>query len=112
MKFFTRLIAEHYKRHFRLSVAWALAGSLLLPALSTQATEGLKIPNLGESSTSLFSADYEYNMGQWWLKSFRRQAPTLNDPLLYSYIESLVFDLVTYSDLQDRRLEFVVVDNL
>ena len=26
-------------------------------------TEGLKIPNLGESSTSLFSADYEYQLG-------------------------------------------------
>ena len=79
------------------------------PALS--ATEGLKIPNLGESSTSLFSADFEYNLGRSWLKAFRRQAPTVNDPLLYSYLEALVFDLVTYSDLQDRRLEFVIVDN-
>ena len=78
------------------------------PALS--ATEGLKIPNLGESSTSLFSADFEYNLGRSWLKAFRRQAPTVNDPLLYSYLEALVFDLVTFSDLQDRRLEFVIVD--
>ena len=44
-------------------------------------------------------------------QGFRRQAPTLNDPLVYSYLESLVFELVTFSDLQDRRLEFVVVDN-
>jgi len=88
-----------------------LTAFLLLPLLGTTATEGLKIPNLGESSTSLFSADYEYNLGQWWLKAFRRQAPTLDDPLLHSYLESLVFDLVTYSELQDRRLEFVIVDN-
>lgn len=84
---------------------------LLLPLSGTASTEGLKIPNLGESSTSLFSADYEYNLGQWWLKAFRRQAPTLNDPLLHSYLESLVFELVTFSELQDRRLEFVIVDN-
>ena len=33
-------------------------------------TEDLKIPNLGESSTSLFSADYEYEIGRMWLAAF------------------------------------------
>ena len=111
MSFCTQYLAQRFKRHLRQLAPWGLAGFLALPALTLPATEGLKIPNLGESSTSLFSADYEYNLGQWWLKSFRRQAPTLDDPLLYSYLESLVFDLVTHSDLQDRRLEFVIVDN-
>ena len=111
MSFCTQYLAQRFKRHLRQLAPWGLAGFLALPGLTLPATEGLKIPNLGESSTSLFSADYEYNLGQWWLKSFRRQAPTLEDPLLYSYLESLVFDLVTHSDLQDRRLEFVIVDN-
>ena len=35
----------------------------------------------------------------------------LNDPLLYSYLESLVFELVQHSELQDRRIELVIVDN-
>ncbi|MEL0333889.1 MAG: M48 family metalloprotease, partial [Halieaceae bacterium] len=74
-------------------------------------TEGLKIPNLGESSTSLFSADYEYQLGRMWLRSFRGQAPIKNDPLLYSYLEGLVFELVQHSELQDRRIELVIVDN-
>lgn len=74
-------------------------------------TEGLKIPNLGASSTSLFSVDYEFQLGRSWLKMFRSQAPIVNDPLLYSYLESIVFDLVTHSDLQDRRIELVIVDN-
>ena len=96
----------------RVLAAGSLIALLMLASSTGRAvTEGLKIPNLGESSTSLFSADYEHNLGQWWLKAFRRQAPTLNDPLVYSYLESLVFELVTFSDLQDRRLEFVVVDN-
>ena len=111
MKFATQYLAKHFKRLLRFAVTCGLGGLLALPLVAVPATEGLKIPNLGESSTSLFSADYEYNLGQWWLKSFRRQAPTLDDPLLYSYVESLVFDLVTHSDLQDRRLEFVIVDN-
>ncbi|MEK9542564.1 MAG: hypothetical protein VW016_03765, partial [Luminiphilus sp.] len=79
--------------------AFAVCGVVVLLTLGSSSgravTDGLKIPNLGESSTSLFSADYEYNLGQWWLKAFRRQAPTLNDPLVYSYLESLVFELVT-----------------
>ena len=74
-------------------------------------TEDLKIPNLGESSTSLFSADYEYEIGRMWLRSFRGQAPLVNDPLLHSYLENLTFELAQHSDLQDRRIELVIVDN-
>lgn len=80
-------------------------------APATAATEGLKIPNLGASSTSLFSADFEYQLGRDWLKMFRGQVPTVNDPLLYSYLENIVFELVTHSELQDRRIELVIVDN-
>ena len=74
-------------------------------------TEDLKIPNLGESSTSLFSADYEHQLGRMWLRSFRGQAPIKNDPLLHSYLENLVFELAQHSELQDRRIELVIVDN-
>lgn len=74
-------------------------------------TEKLKLPNLGESSTSLFSTEYEYQLGRAWLRVFRSQAKTVNDPLLFSYLEDLIFKLVTESELQDRRLELVVVDN-
>ena len=63
-----------------------ICGVLLSPS-SRAVTEDLKIPNLGESSTSLFSADYEYQLGRMWLRSFRGQAPLLNDPLMHSYLE-------------------------
>ena len=85
-------------------------GVMLSPS-SWAVTEDLKIPNLGESSTSLFSADYEYQLGRMWLRSFRGQAPLLNDPLMHSYLENLVFELVQHSELQDRRIELVIVDN-
>ena len=91
----------------RLSLVLCLA----LPPTLWAVTEDLKIPNLGESSTSLFSPDYEYRLGRMWLRSFRGQAPLMNDPLLHSYLESLVFELVQHSELQDRRIELVIVDN-
>lgn len=84
---------------------------LALPPTLWAVTEDLKIPNLGESSTSLFSPDYEYRLGRMWLRSFRGQAPLMNDPQLHSYLESLVFELVQHSELQDRRIELVIVDN-
>lgn len=78
---------------------------------ASAATEDLKLPNLGEASTSLYSAEYEYQLGRTWLRIFRSQVPTVDDPLLFSYLENLIFDLVTHSELQDRRIDLVVVDN-
>ncbi len=74
-------------------------------------TEQLKLPNLGESSTSLFSSEFEYQLGRAWLRMFRSQVPTLDDPLLFDYLENLVYELVTHSQLEDRRVDIVVVDN-
>ena len=86
-----------------------LVGALTFNA--SAATEELKLPNLGEASTSLYSAEYEYQLGRTWLRIFRSQVPTVDDPLVFSYLENLIFELVTHSQLQDRRIELVVVDN-
>ena len=75
------------------------------------AIEDLKLPNLGESSTSMFSAEYEHQLGRTWLRIFRSQVPTVNDPLMFDYLENLIYNLVTHSQLEDRRVELVLVDN-
>lgn len=74
-------------------------------------TEDLKLPNLGESSTSLFSSEFEHQLGQAWLRVFRSQAPTLDDPILYDYVENLLYQLVEHSQLEDRRISLVLVEN-
>ncbi|MEM8560894.1 MAG: M48 family metalloprotease [Pseudomonadota bacterium] len=75
------------------------------------ATQDLKLPNLGESSTSMFSAEFEYQLGRAWLRIFRSQAQTVDDPLLHEYLEHLIYLLVTHSQLEDRRVELVIVDS-
>lgn len=85
--------------------------SLLLSHSSYTLSNELKLPNLGESSTSLFSSEFEHQLGQAWLRVFRSQVPTVNDPLLFEYLENLIYNLVTHSQLEDRRIELVVVDN-
>lgn len=83
---------------------------LLLPP-GVMGNEDLKLPNLGESSTSMFSTEYEHQLGRAWLRIFRSQVPTIDDPLLFDYLEGMIYDLITHSQLQDRRVEVVVVDN-
>ena len=86
-----------------------LSGLLFVPLTAT--SNELKLPNLGESSTSLFSTEYEHQLGRAWLRAFRSQAPTVDDPLLQDYLETLIYRLVNHSQLADRRIEVVIVDN-
>ena len=85
--------------------------SLLLVTGSYSRAQELKLPNLGESSTSLFSSEFEYQLGQAWLRMFRSQVPTVDDPLLFDYLENLIYELVRHSKLDDRRIDLVVVEN-
>jgi beta-barrel assembly-enhancing protease len=87
-----------------------ILGAALFVTASGNANE-LKLPNLGESSTSLFSTEYEHQLGRAWLRAFRSQAPTIDDPLLQDYLETLIYQLVNHSQLKDRRIEVVIVDN-
>ncbi len=90
----------------------ALALSAIILSNSSYANvDELKLPALGESSSSMFSAEFEHQLGRAWLRVFRSQVPTVDDPLLYDYLEDLTYRLVTHSELQDRRVELVVVDN-
>lgn len=92
-------------------LACCLLLSPVTPAAYAQGTDQLNLPELGDSSSSLISLNQEYQLGRAWLKAFRSQAPTINDPLLQDYLEDLIFKLANYSELKDRRLEVVVVDN-
>lgn len=69
------------------------------------------LPDLGDVTASRYSAQQEHDLGRMWLKMFRNSVKTINDPLMQDYIESLLYQLVSNSELKDRRLETVVVDN-
>jgi len=89
----------------------ALALSIIISATAVANTGDLKLPDLGESSSSVFSTEFEHDLGRAWLRAFRSRVPTVNDPLMFDYLENLTYRLVTHSNLQDRRIELVVVDN-
>jgi len=89
----------------------AVVLSCLIPVQAYGAIDELKLPNLGESSTSMFSSQFEYQLGRAWLREFRSQVPTVDDPLLFDYLENLIYKLAAHSKLEDRRLDLVIVDN-
>ena len=85
-----------------------LAGLVLALAASASAQND-GIPDFGEGNA--VSLSQEYLMGRAWLMQFRRQAPILSDPQLQDYTERLIYSLVETSQLKERRLEIVLVNN-
>jgi beta-barrel assembly-enhancing protease len=87
----------------------ALAVTLLtqpVPAYSQGA-----LPTLGDRISGIFSLDEEYRLGRDFLRSVRRSAPTISDPLITDYVVNFTHALAVHSDLQDFRLAFIVIDS-
>lgn len=71
----------------------------------------IDLPELGDGTSGIVSLQQEKELGTAWLASFRRQVKTVNDPLLEDYLEDLIYRLVTHSELKERDLQLVVVNN-
>lgn len=90
----------------------ALIGSLLISTPAhAQLNDEILLPELGDASSGMFSFEQEYQLGRAWLRIFRSQVATVSDPLLQDYVEELTYKLATFSELKDRRLDIVVVNN-
>lgn len=84
---------------------------LLAPAQPTLEAAEIKLPLLGDSTSGIVSKQQEYELGRTWLKAFRSRVREHDDPLMQQYLEQLLYNLATYSDLEDPRLELVIVNN-
>ena len=69
------------------------------------------LPELGDASSSIISPQQEKKLGQAWLRRYRSQVPSTADPLLQTYMESLLARLAKSSQLKDRSLDLIVVKN-
>ena len=78
---------------------------------SASLSADIKLPLLGDSASGVISKQQEYELGRLWLKSFRSRVREYDDPLMQQYLEQLLYNLATYSDLEDPRLELIVVKN-
>jgi predicted Zn-dependent protease len=91
--------------------------SLLRPTLLTLAclltAPGMAsdLPSLGDASSAMVSPQQEHQLGRAWLSLVRGQVSQLDDPQLKDFIETSVYRLSETSQLQDRRLEFVLLNS-
>ena len=91
---------------------WLLLAVMLLLACPTAyATDGSRLPDLGDPGAAFMTPEQEYRLGRSWLRSLRSQAPLLHDPLVQDYVEHLVYRLASHSDLKDPDLAVVIVNN-
>ena len=82
---------------------------LVLACMLTQPVLANDLPSLGDSSSAIVSPEQEHQLGRAWLSMLRGQVRQLEDPLLKDYVESSVYRLVESSQLNDRRLEFILL---
>ncbi len=83
--------------------------SLCLPAFAQE--KKILLPELGDSVGALTSDEETHDLGQEWLRQFRAKVPESNDAVMYDYLQKLIHKIAQGSDLQDKRLELIVVKN-
>ena len=84
---------------------------ILLFNLSLQAKSEELLPELGDTSSSAISLNSEYKLGRLYMAQIRRSVPDLQDPLVQDYTEHLIYRVGEYSQLEDRRLELVLIED-
>ncbi len=69
------------------------------------------LPSLGDGSSSLISPAMEKQIGRNFLKQINAVLPTIDDPILKYYVHRQIADLTQYSQLKEKILEVVLIDN-
>jgi predicted Zn-dependent protease len=94
----------------KLSFCCLVVVCLIYPSVLSGA-QNQDLPILGDATSGIISLEQERKLGQDFLRSLRAQAPTISDPLLKDYLEYLIYFLAEHSQLQDRRLDLVILDS-
>lgn len=84
---------------------------LLFVSNSVTAVTSLDLPDIGDSSGSAVSPEFERRLGLAFMRSVRQHATIVSDPEVESYIESIGYRLAANSDDNTLAFNFFVVDN-
>lgn len=107
----SRRSAKYSKSGSRAGISLPLILAWLLAAASFAVPAQGQLPSLGDRISGTVSLEQEYALGQDFLRSIRRSAPTIPDALLNDYLENVTYKLASRSQLQDHRLSFVIIDS-
>ncbi|MFT5084914.1 MAG: putative Zn-dependent protease [Lentisphaeria bacterium] len=106
------LIFKHVLGTKYIPWPWCAVSLLsLVVATSSAFAADIVLPDFGGANSTSISPKQEYELGQKWLRLYRAQVPTSSDPFLQTYTENLIRSLAAYSDLEDKRLDILVIEN-
>lgn len=80
-------------------------------AASTTPSNDIPLPELGDSISGYSSPHAEKVRGRAFLAYIRGAAPLDYDPLINSYSEHLLYKLASNSELKEKQLQLVIIDN-
>ncbi|MCZ6525912.1 MAG: M48 family metalloprotease [Gammaproteobacteria bacterium] len=86
---------------------------LILIILSSTASSvtTLDLPDIGDSTGSILSPEFERRLGQAFLSQVRKQANIITDPEVETYIQSIGYRLVSHSDNNTQAFTFFVIND-
>ena len=84
---------------------------LLLTSNIVQANGSVDLPDIGDSSGSAISPEFERRLGKAFMRSVRQHASIINDPEVESYIQSIGYKLAANSDSNTLAFTFFVIDS-
>lgn len=89
---------------------------LFSPAIASSSNGGNignsnALPTLGDRASGIVSPEQEYRLGRAWLRQLRAHVATIEDPLIYDYLEHLLYLLASNSDLAAPNLALVVINS-
>jgi predicted Zn-dependent protease len=71
----------------------------------------LDLPDMGDSTGTIMSPEFERRLGQAFLSQIRRQTNLINDPEVEAYIQSIGYRLVSQSDNNSQVFTFFVIND-
>lgn len=95
----------------RSALASLLATFLIITVTIPVKSADIKLPSLGDSTSGIISQQQEHELGRAWLMAYRSRINEHHDPFLSDYLEQLLYKLVSHSELEDRRLELITINN-
>ncbi|MDX1754855.1 MAG: M48 family metalloprotease [Marinobacter sp.] len=99
---------KHRLRRWARGVA---AASLLPLSVQPAAANEQPLPTFGGPGGGLISEQQELEIGQQVLRSLRRSAPQIRDPLTTDYVYTLMHRLLPSVPLRDRDLTVILIDS-
>ena len=97
------------KKKFQRGLMIAGTTALYLMPLSGHTSN--QLPTIGDTTSSIISLQQEYQLGRTWARLLRGSTREYHDPVVYNYLSDTLWDLAATSQLNDRRLELIVLDN-